>query len=162
MLAEFTYTDLPYGGELLNAQITELLISFVRAELPLPKVQARSREEVLSAVLSEMDSRMLELCGVGELASHFGYTAGHLCKLFREAYGVTPGEYLLQKKMAYALRELQRGRTVGECAALLGYSSAYNFSRAFKAQTGRAPSTCRTPSARGSTDAPAAEAERKK
>ena len=46
---------------------------------------------------------------------------------------------LLAKKMEHGAKMLSAGKSVGQIAEVLGYSTPYNFSRAFKRQYGVAP-----------------------
>lgn len=76
-------------------------------------------------------SHLAKLCGISEV---------YFRKIFLHHYGVSPKEYLIQKRMAYAkqlliLEEFE----ISEIAALCGYSEACHFSREFKKRFGHSP-----------------------
>lgn len=62
-------------------------------------------------------------------------------KLFKEEYGLSPKQYVQQIRINKA-KELLRSEylSVTTVAEMVGYSSIFNFSKAFKTQTGYAPS----------------------
>jgi iron complex transport system substrate-binding protein len=63
----------------------------------------------------------------------------YICKLFKETYGTSPHAYLLSKRMDHAAHLLSEGQSVSAVSAALGYSSPYNFSRAYKKHFGYPP-----------------------
>jgi len=77
------------------------------------------------------------------LAREFGFERSYLYRLFRERYGKGVKEYLLSVRMQMADRFLEEGYTVKECAKLVGYEDAFNFSKAFKKYHGVSPSGVR-------------------
>lgn len=62
-------------------------------------------------------------------------------KLFKEEFGLSPKQYI-QKIRINKAKELLRSEylSVTTVAEMVGYSSIYNFSKAFKTQTGHTPS----------------------
>lgn len=75
---------------------------------------------------------LADLCGISQV---------YFRRLFQSAFGVSPKEYIIQKRLEYAKKLLQSGSfSVGEVAALCGYAEACHFSREFTKQTGISPS----------------------
>jgi AraC-like DNA-binding protein len=63
---------------------------------------------------------------------------------FEKLYGMTPGKWLLEKRLHFSQHLLvNRGKTVGEAAFESGFESPSHFSRAFKARFGQAPKEMR-------------------
>lgn len=86
-------------------------------------------------------ANFLSIATIGEAASHLGYSAEYLVRLFRRFGQTTPHRYLTRLKMGYAASTLmQTGCRVKELANQLGYSDQFHFSRAFKAEFGVSPS----------------------
>ncbi len=77
------------------------------------------------------------------LARNFGFERSYLYRLFRERYGKGVKEYILSVRMQMANHFLEDGYTVKECAQLVGYEDAFNFSKAFKKYHGVSPSVIR-------------------
>lgn len=72
------------------------------------------------------------------LAQHFGYSKFYIEKVFQKAYGTSVIKYRNQKRMEAALQLLTK-HSVSETAYMLGYSSIYTFSNAFRDFYGESP-----------------------
>lgn len=71
-----------------------------------------------------------------ELGRACGISPFHLARTFREAYGVGPGAYHLELRLALAAKLLREGHGCVEVAERLGYSEPSSFVRAFKQRYG--------------------------
>lgn len=138
IVSEFSGERRPHFEIYLDALIGELLVLLLRFDPSPPRAVARSAER-LPEIVNYIDCNYLSICSPEEL-SRFGYSYHYICKLFKETYGTSPHAYLLSKRMDHAARLLSEGKSVSSVSAALGYSSPYNFSRAFKKHTGKAPS----------------------
>jgi AraC-like DNA-binding protein len=79
--------------------------------------------------------KLAELCGVSEV---------YLRKLFRDIHGVSPKEYLVQRRISYAEKLLAAGDfSVGKVAEMCGYGEPCHFSREFFRLVGTSPSKYR-------------------
>ena len=135
--AEFSGERRPFFESYLDALIGELLISLVRPEpAPLPNASA---DEKMAEIIHYIDCNYLSICSPEEL-SRFGYSYHYVCARFKQIYGCAPGAYLLSKRMDHAARLLSSGQNVSSVSSVLGYSSPYNFSRAYKKHFGYPPS----------------------
>ena len=137
--SEFTRTGRAHFQKYLNALITELLVSLLRETDENEKMTKQTTDELILSIADYIDANYLKICSAEELCK-MGYTYNYICKLFRDAYGTTPGEYIFEKRMDHAKRCLEEGKKVSEISHTLGYSSPYNFSRAFKRHFGSPPS----------------------
>ena len=78
---------------------------------------------------------------IGELTGVTGISEAYLKRLFHERFGVSPKRYIIQLKINHAEELLYLGEySVGEVAAMCGYSDVYFFSRQFKKYAGISPS----------------------
>lgn len=77
---------------------------------------------------------------VEQAAAYAGVSRSHLFRLFRQAYGMAPQEYLCQQRLQHAARLLKDGATVTEAAYSSGFSDLPHFSRRFRQEYGSAPS----------------------
>ena len=109
-----------------------ILIKIARYGEVLTKSDILSTQDLIPAIINYIDSHFLEIYSLEELSTQFGYNYGHICKTFHKSYGITPKEYLINKKMDYALFMLNNGHSVKDISEKLNYSTPYNFSRAFK------------------------------
>lgn len=77
----------------------------------------------------------LDLDGFARL---FSYSKYHIERKFKESFGIGIIEYRNKKRMQHANR-LLKTTSVSKTAELLGYSSIYSFSRAYKSYYGYSP-----------------------
>lgn len=64
----------------------------------------------------------------------------HLIRLFKKHYGLTPRQYLIDKRIAKSKEKLKNGLSVTETCFSVGFESLGSFSTLFKAKTGKSPS----------------------
>lgn len=136
LVSEFWITGQPYSHQRMDALITEILVQLARSDLPAAKAGVLTTEEKLPAFMNYLDTHYLTMGSAAELSTQFGYTYSHICRVFQKQYGITPGVYLLNKKMERASALLAEGESVASVAEQLNYTSPYNFSRAFKKMEG--------------------------
>lgn len=99
-----------------------------------------SRNPVLVATVTLMNSHIEDPLSMDDLAEAAGYCRRHLERLFRDATGKTPGEF-------YRSLRLDRGRnllsttdlTLQEIAMACGFGSASHFSKCFRARYRTSP-----------------------
>ena len=80
----------------------------------------------------------------GELHHFCGVSDTYFRQIFRANYGVTPREYVRNKRLAQARAILSSGdfRSVAEVARSVGYTDPLYFSRIFSRKFGYSPSYC--------------------
>jgi AraC-like DNA-binding protein len=77
---------------------------------------------------------------VDELARMVGVTQTHFRRLFREATGHSPKDYILYLRIMRAMDYVKSDLySLSEIAERMGFSSVSHFSRAFKTRTGQSP-----------------------
>ena len=76
-----------------------------------------------------------------DFLSHIRFTSKfHLQRLFKKYYGVTPRQYLIDKRIEKSKENLKNGMTVTETCFSVGFESLGSFSTLFKTKTGKSPS----------------------
>ena len=75
-----------------------------------------------------------------ELAGIVGYSEVYFRKLFKRRFGISPIQYVINRKIGYAKQLLNGQHRIAEVAEKCGFNSVYHFSREFKQQTGKSPS----------------------
>jgi len=77
---------------------------------------------------------------VRSLARHAGVHPVHLARTFRDHYGVSPGEWLRERRLEQARAQLEATEEpLSQIALQAGFSDQSHFSRAFRARFGLPP-----------------------
>ena len=63
----------------------------------------------------------------------------HLLRLFKKHYGLTPGQYVTDKRIEKSKEQLKNGMSVTETCLSVGFESLGSFSTLFKIKTGKSP-----------------------
>lgn len=75
------------------------------------------------------------------ISAHFGYSAAHFCRKFKEYTGLTPMNYLKIYRVEEAYKLIKKGNhNIGNVALLCGFPDSNYFTRCFKAHFGVPPS----------------------
>jgi AraC family transcriptional regulator len=97
----------------------------------LPRWQLRRVEEFV-------ESNLERAIRIADLASLCGYSAGHFHRAFRQTSGMTPLEFVNQRRVQRAVEILQAqpALTAAEVAERVGYPSPNYFARLFRRLVG--------------------------
>ena len=91
-----------------------------------------------------MDGRYAEPLDLDAMAQASGYSRAYFSRAFRAAYGVSPREYLITRRLERAAALLRTtDRSVTEVCHLVGLTSVGSFTTAFTRTYGRSPSAYR-------------------
>lgn len=75
-----------------------------------------------------------------DLLSRFRFVSKyHLLRLFKRHYGLTPKQYLINKRIEKSKEQLKNGMSVTETCFAVGFGSLGSFSTLFKTKTGKSP-----------------------
>lgn len=98
----------------------------------------------LRLAIEFIESQLAQSIGVADIAAAAGMSAFHFSRAFRTTTGAPPYAYLLDRRIAAAKRRLaEPGLPLATVAHECGFNNASQFSRMFKAATGRTPSDYR-------------------
>jgi AraC-like DNA-binding protein len=144
---------------LISASKEENVLSFIKAKqymLDLVCYYLQSCQEsnialatnavdtAIDKAVAYADKNMHRLVSVAEMAEIAGYHPSHFTKLFRNRFGVSPAQFIIQKKTHYAMDQLMNTvKPVADISNSLGFSSQFYFCNFFKRQTGMTPTEYR-------------------
>ncbi len=144
MMLRLYIEDYEYNSVLIH-QLVECLIYFVR-------LNHHSFKNALSYYIEQIkdyicDNFQNSDIDISKLIDESGYSPNYLITKFREAIGVPPHKYLLERRIEYAdmlLKTTQRFLKIEDVAYESGFNDYQYFSRVFKKYKGYSPSFSRT------------------
>lgn len=123
---------------LLVQENTPLIRSYYRLKLS----RLSTRKELFYRLLKGkevLEDSVLSPISIKEVAEESCLSEFRFYKLFKECFGISPYQYLVNKRIACSLQLRKSGLNWGEIARLLNFSDLAAFSNAFKKVTGVAP-----------------------
>lgn len=115
------------------------------AEIPAPRLRDHERMLRVRAFLDEEIAHAhTAALPVTMLGRRFGLSASALQRQFRQAFAMSITEYRRSMRLLQARADLECGISIAEVANRAGYTSAANFSTAFRRHFGLTPSDLRT------------------
>jgi AraC-like DNA-binding protein len=125
-----------------EAPIDDVARAFVRRLRQLGgERHAPRRDPRIQRVVRWVDERISEPLEIADLAKAAGMSRYHFSRSFRAELGISPYQWLLQKRVEHAAELLRRSRvSVTEAAFEVGFSDLSRFARAFRDQFGCPPS----------------------
>lgn len=97
---------------------------------------------IRSYLVRNMDKQELDM---SVLSAEFGYCSDHIRRVYKEAYGCTPMDFLQDFRISHAKKLLRNMPiySVTDVSVQCGYADRFYFSRVFKGRTGLTPSQYR-------------------
>jgi AraC-like DNA-binding protein len=123
-----------------------LLQQFGLAKLKLDNhklVSNTTIDHVIKQAIQYLTLQYTQPISIQSMSRQLGYHRTHLCKLFKQATGLSPMQYLLRIRMQRAGLLLATPMTIDQVASSVGYSDALYFSKKFHKWWGQSPSTYR-------------------
>jgi len=131
-----------YSEHLIHALVQRLLLTGAGKEERLQS-SALPRKQ-LQRVVDKMQAGLSANIDLHSLAKESGYSRSHFLRMFREATGITPHQYLLRLRLKQAQRMIKKGSTkLVDIALACGFSSHTHMSRMFRQAIGVTPSEYR-------------------
>ncbi len=124
------------GKTLFCGEMSKLLLLL---SLGTPATLRQQDETVVMRVIAHINASLSENLTLDELSKKFFISKYHLCRLFRNATGVSVLSYINTKRIAAANQMLSAGLPATEVAWRVGYGNYSSFYRVFCKQTGHAP-----------------------
>jgi len=109
----------------------------------LPARKKQTREELYKRLLKArdiMDDCYLESLSLTSIARPALLSEFYFMRSFKIAFGISPYQYIIKKRLKKALALLQEKYTIQETANMVGFADVPSFSKAFKAEYKVSPS----------------------
>lgn len=80
-----------------------------------------------------------------QISAATGYSVSHVIRIFKTSFGITPYQYLLERRISTAkIYLISSCKNIKEIAYELGFNDEFHFSTIFKRKTGVSPQAFRT------------------
>ena len=86
------------------------------------------------------DTHYWENLDLDDLSRNLYVSKYHMLRLFKQYYGQTPRQYLIDKRIEASKEKLKSGMSVTQCCFIVGFKSPSSFSTLFKSRTGKTSS----------------------
>lgn len=110
----------------------------------LRSVRMETRKEILRRLKTAkqyMDDEFLSIDEIGQVANICNMSEFHFFRSFKQAFSVTPYQYILNKRLVLAKELLQKGQwSITHTAGYCNFPDVFTFSKAFKRQFNTTPS----------------------
>ncbi|MGO2133359.1 MAG: AraC family transcriptional regulator [Halomonas sp.] len=138
---------------LQHERLTSTLLGSLHTRLAGPQY-TRGRTLNLAALDRYIDTHLESALRVSDLAAEVCLSEGHFTQCFGEQTGMSPWQYVMQRRLCAAKRLLLKTHLpLIEIAALTGFSNQSALSNAFRRAYGHPPSRLRTTSTPGTKPA---------
>jgi AraC-like DNA-binding protein len=87
-----------------------------------------------------IDGNFRDNIDVSNIADEANYSKFHFIRLFKNAYGYTPRQYLIFKRIEFVKKMLESNQSIKSACFDSGFNSIGTFSTLFKARIGKTPS----------------------
>ncbi len=125
-----------HRDEIICANLTLIMHYLIRdfSDMKGSSKTKPTRNEILCfQVMHYIDSHLLSLTSLHEVAEKFNYNYTYLSALFRKTANISLSDYYNEKKLSFAKQLILENKLkVSEVAEKLNYANPYAFSKAFK------------------------------
>lgn len=143
-IAEMNVEGLDFANRLLHSLFNEVIIISLRklgGGLERSARGVSEEERLCYQLMNYIDTHIYTMKSLTEVCDITGYNYNYLSNLFKRVSSKTLMEYYTKRRFEVANLLIDEGRcSLTEISELLGFSSLYSFSRAYKNHFGYSPS----------------------
>ncbi|WP_446744476.1 helix-turn-helix domain-containing protein [Silvibacterium acidisoli] len=132
----------PAGGSSLCGEslTTALMASFFTASRTVQESSQRGLSRpMLKRILDYMEANLAREMHLDELAAVVDLSCSHFGRGFKASLGVSPHQWLMQRRIALAQELLLRRENIAVAAQMAGFANQSHFTRIFRTITGTTP-----------------------
>lgn len=123
--------------DLIESTIRQMIIYLYRLSLNDQDQSSfytiNTKNQLLHNITRFIDDNILNIKGMKSITDKFPFDSSYLSSIFKKFTGLSLHQYLIKKRMEQAhILLINKNKSVKEVAEVLNYTSANNFSRAFK------------------------------
>lgn len=115
------------------------ILTYISQAFRQSKVTKSGETNNLEQIVAYVNRHLYEPLSVPALANHFHISPSHFNRLFRQATGASPWEYIKKKRLTAAKEKIRSGETALDASRSCGFQDYSSFYRAFTKYFGYAP-----------------------
>ncbi|MDW2799950.1 HD domain-containing protein [Clostridium boliviensis] len=96
-------------------------------------------EDRISMIAVFIDEHIKEELTVLQLSARVGYSPGYFTRCFKRKFGISPMEYVKQRKLLAAAKEIAKGKRILDAAVDYGWETHSGFTKSFTSVFGYSP-----------------------
>ena len=96
-------------------------------------------EDRISMIAVFIDEHIKEELTVLQLSARAGYSPGYFTRCFKRKFGISPMEYVKQRRLLEAAKEIAKGRRILDAAVDYGWETHSGFTKSFTSVFGYSP-----------------------
>lgn len=133
---------------MLKSYLIQILLLIIREQTEPVEVktgysfESVNKKYVVEQIVNYFEDHYAEKISLNQIAENMYLSPFYISKIFKSETGEAPIRHLINIRLEKAkeLLEQERGGSIGEVAAQVGYEDAYHFSKLFKKKYGVSPS----------------------
>ena len=144
MLLEVQQQEMGYTS-IVKAGLLRVVVEMIRAQQKRNKIHYpityvdNQYVRIVNDAITHLKNHLQYSFKQQDLAKAVGVSTSYLYKAFQSVVQTSPTKYVQQYKLMRAQKLLLQNYRVNDIASMLGYSSAYHFSKVFKDHNGMSP-----------------------
>lgn len=141
LFAEMCEPDDDYNRQLTLSTHLFLLMDMIRRAASKRQAEPMQPQTLSETMVSYVNRNLFEELSIPMLAQHFFLSTSQFSRVFRQATGSAPWEYIIRKRLSAAGEQIHSGVPAQEACFLCGFKDYSSFYRAFVKYRGCAPTS---------------------
>ncbi len=133
-------TDVKDFEAILTAVASDILYLIKYSREGEPSDKPSSISSLAGDIMSYIDRNYQKQLNLEELSVTFNYSVSHITHVFKEKFGISIKNYIIQRRLSSAQSQMLLGVKTQQAAAGCGFSDYASFYRAYKKAYGSLPS----------------------
>lgn len=117
---------------LIDAIVLQIIYTCAEEEAKDTKNASVKDNDLLERAINYVDMHICEKITLDGMAESLFISSSSLCHIFSERMQISPKQYVIKKKMAYATMLIEKGIPLTQAARAIGYENYSNFYRMYK------------------------------
>ncbi|QGQ98287.1 AraC family transcriptional regulator [Paenibacillus psychroresistens] len=125
-----------------NQCVSEIILTVIKDYMK-PQTTALVAKPILNWITSYISFYFSEPITIQDMAKRAGISPSRFQVVFKQAFGISPHQYLLRVRIDHAKELMKSFRSIQLVSEYCGFSDVHHFSNAFKKATGYSPAKYR-------------------